>query len=47
MLTNQSLEKRSGLSRLEEAATELYKALQAGKDSGMRFLYYMDVYLIL
>lgn len=34
MLTNQSLEKREGLSRLEDAATELYKALQAGKDTG-------------
>lgn len=34
MLTNQSLEKRSGLVRLEEAATELYKALIAGKDTG-------------
>ncbi|CCA67704.1 related to Exocyst complex component Sec3 [Serendipita indica DSM 11827] len=35
MLTNQSLEKRSGLEKLEEAATELYKALQAGKDTDM------------
>jgi hypothetical protein len=34
MLTNQSLEKRSGLLRLEESATELYKALIAGKDTG-------------
>jgi hypothetical protein len=34
LLTNQGLGKRDELSRLEVAATELYKALQAGKDTG-------------
>ncbi|KAF8213226.1 exocyst complex component sec3 subunit [Mycena galopus ATCC 62051] len=34
-LTQESLEKSSGIQRLEEAATELYKALQAGQDTDM------------
>ncbi|KAJ7293415.1 exocyst complex component Sec3-domain-containing protein [Mycena rebaudengoi] len=34
-LTQESLEKSSGIERLEEAATELYKALQAGQDTDM------------
>jgi exocyst complex component 1 len=33
-LTQESLEKPSGIERLEEAAAELYKALQAGRDTG-------------
>jgi hypothetical protein len=33
-LTQESLEKSAGIQRLEEAATELYKALQAGQDTG-------------
>ncbi|KAK7064364.1 Sec3-PIP2-bind domain-containing protein [Favolaschia claudopus] len=35
VLTQESLEKSSGIQRLEEAATELYKALQAGQDTDM------------
>lgn len=34
-LTQESLEKASGIHKLETAATELYKALQAGQDTGM------------
>ncbi|KIK94025.1 hypothetical protein PAXRUDRAFT_828414 [Paxillus rubicundulus Ve08.2h10] len=34
-LTQESLEKHSGIQRLEAAATELYKALQAGQDTEM------------
>ncbi|KAJ7932567.1 exocyst complex component sec3 subunit [Mycena leptocephala] len=34
-LTQESLEKSAGIQRLEEAATELYKALQAGQDTDM------------
>ncbi|KAF7967554.1 hypothetical protein HWV62_33929 [Athelia sp. TMB] len=34
-LSQESLEKTSGIQRLEEAATELYKALQAGRDTEM------------
>lgn len=33
-LTQTSLDKASGIQRIEEAATELYKALQAGRDTG-------------
>ncbi|KIJ68210.1 hypothetical protein HYDPIDRAFT_24509 [Hydnomerulius pinastri MD-312] len=33
-LTQESLEKPAGIQKLEEAATELYKALQAGQDTG-------------
>jgi hypothetical protein len=33
-LTQESLEKASSIQRLEDAATELYKALQAGRDIG-------------
>lgn len=33
-LTQESLEKTSGIQRLEEAAAELYKALLAGQDNG-------------
>lgn len=33
-LTQESLEKGSGIQKLEEAATQLYKALQAGRDRG-------------
>ncbi|KAG8819330.1 hypothetical protein FRC18_012129 [Serendipita sp. 400] len=35
MLTSQSLDKPTGIPRLEEAATELYKALQAGRETDM------------
>ncbi|KAJ6574943.1 exocyst complex component sec3 subunit [Mycena capillaripes] len=35
ILTQESLEKSTGIQRLEEAATELYKALQAGQDTDM------------
>ncbi|KAJ7225687.1 exocyst complex component sec3 subunit [Mycena pura] len=35
ILTQESLEKSAGIQRLEEAATELYKALQAGQDTDM------------
>jgi hypothetical protein len=34
-LTQESLEKASGIQKLEKAATELYKALQAGQDTGV------------
>lgn len=34
-LTQESLEKASGIQKLEKAATELYKALQAGQDTEM------------
>lgn len=34
-LTQESLEKASGIQKLETAATELYKALQAGQDTDM------------
>ncbi|KDQ63382.1 hypothetical protein JAAARDRAFT_53605 [Jaapia argillacea MUCL 33604] len=34
-LTQESLEKPNGIQRLEESATELYKALQAGRDTDM------------
>ncbi|EGO30577.1 hypothetical protein SERLADRAFT_364519 [Serpula lacrymans var. lacrymans S7.9] len=34
-LTQESLEKPAGIQRLEGAATELYKALQAGRDTDM------------
>jgi hypothetical protein len=34
-LTQESLEKASSIQRIEEAATELYKALQAGRDTDM------------
>ncbi|OAX44413.1 hypothetical protein K503DRAFT_706401 [Rhizopogon vinicolor AM-OR11-026] len=34
-LTQESLEKTSGIQKLEKAATELYKALQAGQDTDM------------
>ncbi|KAG2120700.1 exocyst complex component Sec3-domain-containing protein [Suillus discolor] len=34
-LTQESLEKASGIHKLETAATELYKALQAGQDTDM------------
>jgi hypothetical protein len=37
-LTQESLEQSSGIQRLEEAATELYKALQAGQDTGKKEL---------
>jgi hypothetical protein len=33
-LTQESLEKATSIARLEEAATQLYKALQAGRDTG-------------
>ncbi|KAF7301154.1 Sec3-PIP2-bind domain-containing protein [Mycena indigotica] len=35
ILTQESLEKSTGIQRLEEAATMLYKALQAGQDTDM------------
>lgn len=38
-LAQESLEKPAGIERLEAAATELYKALQAGRDRG-RFGYF-------
>lgn len=34
-LTQESLEKEKGIERLEIAASELYKALLAGRDTGM------------
>lgn len=34
MTLQESLEKASNIQRLEGAATELYKALQAGRDTG-------------
>jgi len=34
MLTQESLEKSASIQKLEEAATQLYKALQAGRDTG-------------
>jgi hypothetical protein len=34
MLNQESLEKPRSMQRLEEAAAELYKALQAGRDTG-------------
>lgn len=33
-LTQESLEQPKSIERLEEAAAELYKALQAGRDTG-------------
>ena len=33
-LTREPLDKSAGIRRLEEAATELYKALLAGRDTG-------------
>lgn len=33
-LTQESLEKSQSITRLEESAAELYKALQAGRDTG-------------
>ena len=33
-LTQESLEKTQSIHRLEEAAVQLYKALQAGRDTG-------------
>ena len=44
-LAQESLEKTAGIERLEAAATELYKALQAGRDRGMSVL--LDVLSIL
>lgn len=35
MLTQESLEKTASIERLEGAAAELYKALQAGRDRDM------------
>jgi hypothetical protein len=37
-LTQESLEKSQSISRLEQAAAELYKALQAGRDTGETYL---------
>jgi hypothetical protein len=34
-LSKQSLEKTHGIEQLEEAAVQLYKALQAGRDTGI------------
>jgi hypothetical protein len=34
ILTQESLEKTASVPRLEEAAAQLYKALQAGRDTG-------------
>jgi hypothetical protein len=34
MLTQESLEKTGSIQKLEDAAAELYKALQAGRDTG-------------
>lgn len=39
-LTQESLEKASSIQRIEGAATELYKALQAGRDRGMKLSCY-------
>ena len=45
-LSQESLEKTSGIQRLEEAATELYKALQAGRDTGKTTVVYASVYIL-
>lgn len=37
VLSQESLEKPASIQRLEEAATELYKALQAGQDTGQLY----------
>lgn len=39
-LTQESLEKSKSLQKLEEAAADLYKALQTGRDRGLQKLYY-------
>jgi exocyst complex component 1 len=38
-LSQQSLEKTQSIQQLEEAAVQLYKALQAGRDTGFLDLY--------
>ena len=38
-LTQESLEKSQSIQRLEEASGELYKALLAGRDNGMRLVH--------
>ena len=35
-LTQESLEKSKSIQRLEESAADLYKALQTGRDRGLR-----------
>lgn len=39
-LTQESLEKTQSIQHLEEAAVQLYKALQAGRDTGLTRLSY-------
>jgi len=41
-LTQESLEKSQSITRLEEAAVQLYKALQAGRDTGAYIAYIMQ-----
>jgi hypothetical protein len=40
-LTQESLEKTQSIQRIEEAAVQLYKALQAGRDTGLTHLSYI------
>ena len=47
ILTQESLEKTAGVQRLEEAAAQLYKALQAGRDTGdlgMMLVLFCDIH---
>ena len=46
-LTQESLEKTQSIQHLEEAAVQLYKALQAGRDTGFTRLPYLCSFLIL
>jgi exocyst complex component 1 len=39
LLTQESLEKSASITKIEEAATQLYKALQAGRDTGKMPIY--------
>jgi len=45
-LTQESLEKSQSISRLEQAAAGLYKALQAGRDTGELFFTVRYVVLV-
>jgi len=42
LLTQESLEKSASITKIEEAATQLYKALQAGRDTGKMPIYLHD-----
>ena len=41
ILTQESLEKSKSIQKLEEAAADLYKALQAGRDRGLQKIRHM------